>query len=98
MNKLFISLLVIGAVSFSFSQEQVNPQKQNSTEINGRLTESERQELKAKKDLLTSLDKKEQWIRSNPDELKIAQENGWFKKAEQTRAEVRKRIKELENK
>lgn len=91
-------MLLIGSVGAVSAQEQGQPTEKTPTELNGRLTEAEKQELLAKRNLLTSLDKKEAWIRSNPEEMKIAQENGWFEKAAKTRAEVRKRIKELESK
>jgi hypothetical protein len=98
MKRLFISVLLLGAISVGFSQEKSNVNTKNPAELNGRLTEGERKELQAKRDLLKALDKKEAWIKSNPEELKIAEENGWFTQAEKTRVEVRKRIKELENK
>lgn len=45
---------------------------------------------------IAALDKKEEWIRNNPEETRIAEEEGWFTKAEATRAELRARIKELQ--
>ncbi|MEZ4936257.1 MAG: hypothetical protein R2799_01545 [Crocinitomicaceae bacterium] len=98
MKKLIYTTIFFSMVSFGFAQENPNVTKKNGTEVNGRLTEAEQKELRAKKDLLTALDKKEAWIRSNPEEMKKAEESGWFKNAEKTRSEVRKRIKELENK
>lgn len=98
MKRLFFSILVLSAASVGMAQENVNQNNQTRTEINGRLTEAEKQELQSKKDLLAALDSKEAWIRSNPEELKIANENGWFTNAEKTRVEIRKRIKELESK
>lgn len=44
---------------------------------------------------LEALDGKEAWIKENPEELKIANENGWFEKADKTRVELKARIKEL---
>ncbi len=99
MKRLFITALIFGSfISGAIAQNGVTNTKKNNTEINGRLTEAERKELQAKRDLLNALDKKEAWIRSNPEEMKKAQEAGWFKNAEKTRAEVRKRIKQLESK
>jgi len=98
MKKILLSIVLIGSVSIGISQENLKPNNQTQTEINGRLTEAEKQELQSKRGLLTSLDKKEAWIRSNPEELAIATENGWFTNAEKTRKEIRQRIKELENK
>lgn len=98
MKRLFITTLLLGSFVFGYSQQGVTNQKNKSTEVNGRLTDAEKKELQAKKSHLAALDKKEAWIRSNPEELKLAQEQGWFKNAEKTRVELRKRIKELENK
>ena len=98
MKRILFSIVLVSSISFGFSQEKVNNRNANPTEINGRLTEAEKNELQAKKDLLTALDKKEAWLKSDPKELAIAKESGWFKNAEKTRLEVRKRIKELENK
>lgn len=59
---------------------------------------SKEEELKKCYSLLEALDAKEAFIRSNPDELKAANESGWFTTAEATRAELRAKIKELESK
>ncbi|MCB0478033.1 MAG: hypothetical protein KDC84_07715 [Crocinitomicaceae bacterium] len=98
MKRLIYTTIFFSIISIGYAQENVNVSKKNGVEVNQRLTEAERTELQSKKDLLKALDKKEAWIRSNPEELKLAEESGWFANAEKTRAEVRKRIKELENK
>lgn len=98
MKRLIYTVILFSVVSLGYAQQNGPATQKTGTEKTGRLTDAERKELRAKKDLLNALDKKEAWIRSNPDELKKAQETGWFKNAEKTRAEVRKRIKELENK
>jgi len=106
MRKLFftITLIVSGSI-LSFCQEQNNQQqsplkiyKMETGNSNGTKTElTKEQEIQACKDQLEALDTKEAYIRSNPEELKIAQENGWFEKADETRAKLNARIKELEN-
>jgi hypothetical protein len=55
------------------------------------------QEIKQCKDHLDALDTKEAWLRSNPEELKKAEEAGWFEDAKATREKLLARIKELEN-
>lgn len=54
------------------------------------------EEIKQCKDLLEALDVKEAWLRANPEELKTAEEAGWFEDAAATRAELSARLKELE--
>ena len=44
---------------------------------------------------IEALSVKEAWIRSNPEELKEATENGWFVNANETRQKLNARIKEL---
>ena len=46
---------------------------------------------------IEAIDKKAEYIKSNPEEYKIAQEQGWFKQAEQTKKELKARIEEIEN-
>jgi hypothetical protein len=53
------------------------------------------QEIQQCKEHLDALDKKEAWLRANPEELKIAQEAGWFEDAAVTRARLQARLKEL---
>lgn len=53
------------------------------------------QEIQQCKEHLDALDKKEAWLRANPEELKIAQEAGWFEDAAITRARLNARLKEL---
>ena len=53
------------------------------------------QELKSCENQLDALNKKEAYLRSNPAEMKVAEDNGWFKDAAQTRATLEARIKEL---
>lgn len=46
---------------------------------------------------IKALDQKAEYIKSNPEEYKIAKEQGWFEQAEQTKKELRARIEEIEN-
>lgn len=98
MKKLFIAALLLASMGFTYAQNEVNNQNQKSTEINERLSEAEKVEYKKLKMKLEALDRKEEWIRSNPEEMKIAEETNWFINANNTRKEIRKRIKELEAK
>lgn len=45
---------------------------------------------------IEALNKKAEYIKSNPQEYKIAKEQGWFEKAEKTKNELKVRIEELE--
>lgn len=53
------------------------------------------QELVSCETQLAALIKKEEIIRSNPDELKLAEANGWFIDAAITKAVLEKRIEAL---
>ena len=53
------------------------------------------QELESCQTQLEALNKKEEYIRATPSELKLAEENGWFVDAAMTRAQLEKRIAEL---
>lgn len=53
------------------------------------------EELESCETQLDALIKKEAYIRSNPEELKLAEENGWFTDAAITKATLEKRINEL---
>jgi hypothetical protein len=45
--------------------------------------------------VIKAIDQKEAWIKANPEELKLAQENGWFKEADATRAALKNKIQAL---
>ena len=47
---------------------------------------------------IAALDTKEEWIKGNAEETKMANENGWFVEADATRTILRARIKELKTK
>lgn len=53
------------------------------------------QELESCQTQLDALTKKEAYIRANPSELALAEENGWFIDAAIARAQLEKRIGEL---
>lgn len=53
------------------------------------------QELESCETQLEALNNKEAYLRSNPAELKLAEENGWFTDAAITRAQLERRIDEL---
>ena len=72
--------------------------KQTPTETSQKTTKSDNELLQIYKSHLQILDKKEEWIRANPEELKIANEQGWFVNAEETRKSLRAKIALIENK
>ncbi len=47
---------------------------------------------------IKALDQKEEWIKNNPEETKIAEENGWFTEAEAQRVSLKARIEKLKTK
>ncbi len=102
--KKIIFLLIIGSVSLNgFNQEGEKKTERvklvkggESMPSNVEKTEkTPEQELKNCEIQLAALNKKEAYLRSNPAEMKVAEENGWFKDAAQTRATLETRIKEL---
>lgn len=106
MKKLITSLTLFLSFGFlGYAQETTNPETSNlkmykrekpvekNTE-NPKLTKEE--EIANCKNLLTALDEKEAWLKSNPEELAKATEAGWFEEATITRATLTARIKELE--
>jgi len=99
MKKIIgISVLLLSVCTFGNAQE-VNEEKSTLKIYRVEKTEqlTKEQEIQNCKDHITALDQKEAWIRSNPEELKIATENGWFEEAAATRARLLARIKELES-
>ncbi|MBI3135135.1 MAG: hypothetical protein HYZ14_10725 [Bacteroidetes bacterium] len=106
MKRLILSTsFLLGVGMMSFAQQngtQVSPMKiyrmetTSNPEQKAELTKE--QEIEQCKNLLNALDVKEAWIRSNPEELKVATESGWFEDAAATRAQLQARIKELESK
>lgn len=92
---IFIAALVFGMSSFSIAQEKMNNTTSKTVKVDNR-TDAEK--ITSYKYHLKSLDQKEEWIRSNPEEYKIALEEGWFENAAKTRKELKVQIAEIENK
>lgn len=111
MKKIFIlAIAFIGLSGVSFAQEKTEKKPERIKLVkNGQSSSVKTNDVKqpVKKELspaeeisrceatLKALDQKEAWLRSNPNELEIALENNWFKNANETRATLNARIKEL---
>lgn len=96
MKKLLVLtgfFLLIGSTTV-FSQEKTPSQ----TGIQKQDTRTNEEKIASYKYHLKALDEKEAYIRSNPEEYKIAVEQGWFEKADKTRQELKAQIEELESK
>ena len=95
MKKVIIIAAFIVGVSYTAeAQGQTNP----TTTVEKVDNRTDEEKLLAYRTHLEALDTKEEWIRSNPEETKIANEQGWFVKAAQTRKELKAQIAEIENK
>jgi predicted metal-dependent hydrolase len=94
MNKIIILAAFILGMSHTVDAQL----RTNSNTTTTVVSEDDKQSLTSLKSLLAALDTKEAWIRSNPEELKIANEQGWFTKAEATRKDVLAKIALIENK
>lgn len=103
MKKSIFTLTFLAAVGISgFAQPtgaQVSPMRiyrmETATTPVEKTELTKEEEIQQCKDLLEALDVKEAWLRSNPEELKVAQEEGWFEDAAITRARLQARLKEL---
>jgi len=94
MNKVIIlAAFIFGMSNIAEAQLRTNPN--TTTKV---VNEDDKQKLVSYKSLLKALDTKEAWIRSNPEELKLANKNGWFVNAEKTRKDVLAKIALIENK
>lgn len=102
--KKIIFLLIMSSVSlYGFNQEGEKKAERVKLVKGGesmpstteKTVKTPEQELKSCENQLEALNKKEAYLRSNPTEMKVAEENGWFKDAAQTRATLEARIKEL---
>jgi len=91
---LIIAVLLIGVSNSAEAQLKTNPTA-TTQKVDNRTDE---QKIADYKYHIKALNEKEEWIRNNPEELKIAQEQGWFEFAAKTRKELRAQIAELENK
>lgn len=94
MNKL----IILAAFIFGMSHTSEAQLRTNSTKTTKVVSEDDKQKLIAYRSLLDALDSKEAWIRSNPEELKMANEQGWFINADNTRKDVLRKIALIENK
>lgn len=105
MKKSIFTLTFLTVVGISgFAQPTGTPvspmriyRMENTTTPAEKTELTKEQEIQQCKDHLEALDTKEAWLRANPEELKIAEESGWFEDAAATRARLQARIKELEN-
>jgi len=93
MNKV----IILAAFIFGMSHT-VDAQLRTNTNTATVVKEDDKQKLSAYKSHLQALDTKEKWIRSNPEELKMATKNGWFLNADKTRTELLAKISIIENK
>lgn len=99
MKKVALLIFVLAGISFNgVAQEQ----KENTPEriklypvTKTQRAETPEQEIARLENHLVALDEKESWIRSNPEELQKANENGWFEDANQSRKEIKARLIEL---
>ena len=98
-------VVVLAGVSLTGFSQESNKQKPeriklvpstHSNENSQQTKLSPAEEIKNCEEQIEALDTKEAWIRNNPEETKMATENGWFVNAEETRVKLRARIKELE--
>ncbi len=95
MKKVFILVALVLSISYSANAQQKNTAPAKTQQVDNR-TDAEK--LKAYKYQLKAFDDKEARIRSNPEEMKIAKEQGWFEAVNKKRAELKAKIAEIENK
>ncbi len=95
MKKVLILVALVLSVSYNANAQQKQTTPVKTEQVDNR-TDAEK--LAGYKDLLKALDTKEAWIRSNPEEVKIANEQGWFENAAKTRKDLKAKIAEIENK
>lgn len=91
---IIIAAFIVGVSHTAEAQQHTNP----TTTVEKVDNRTDEEKLLAYRSHLDALDTKEEWIRSNPEETKIANEQGWFVKAAQTRKELKAKIAEIENK
>jgi hypothetical protein len=101
---LLSSFLFIGSGSLMAQAETTNKperitivktQKHSNPSSEAPLVKEKELNEKEIKALLVALDKKEAWIRENPEELELAIENGWFEDAAKTRKTLNQKLKAL---
>jgi len=91
---IIIAALILGVSYTAGAQQQSNP----TTPVEKVDNRTDEEKLLAYRSHLEALDTKEEWIRSNPEETQIANEQGWFVKAAKTRKELKASIAAIENK
>jgi hypothetical protein len=94
MNKAIILAAFIFGMSYTVDAQL----RTNSNPTTKVVNQDDKQKLIAYQSLLEALDTKEAWIRSNPEELSMANKNGWFINANNTRKDVLAKIALIENK
>lgn len=103
MKKVAIALVFLMGTGFAASAQEKDQKKPERIKLvkiesdKNNLTPAE-QEIQNLQYQLDALDNKEALIRQNPEETRIATEQGWFDKTNATRVQIRARIKELQNK
>jgi len=95
MNKaIILAAFIFGMAHTSEAQLRTN----SNTSTSKVVSQDDQKKLQAYKSHLQALDTKEAWIRSNPEELALANRNGWFIDADKTRKEIKNAIAIIENK
>lgn len=95
MKKVIILAAFIVGISYS---AEAQLKTNNSTQVEKVDNRTDAEKLLAYRSHLEALDTKEAWIRTNPEEVKIANEQGWFVNADKTRKELKAKIAIIENK
>lgn len=95
MKKVIILAALFIGVSYT---AEAQLKTSTATKVEKTDTRTNQEKIDGYKYHIKALDQKEAWIRSNPEELKIANEQGWFDMANKTRAELKAQIAQLENK
>jgi len=95
MKKVLILVALVLSVSYNANAQQRQTSPIKTQQVDNR-TDAEK--LAGYKYQLKAYDDKEAWIRSNPEEMKIAEEQGWFEAVEKMRKELKAKIAEIENK
>ena len=108
MKKLLIFLIAVTGLTTGYTQETktsekkpermkiVNGGEQENVESSDPVKkQTPEEELKSCEAQLEAINKKEAYLKENPEALKVAKENGWFEDAQKTKTILIKRINEL---
>ena len=99
LSLLSIFLFTVASVGLSQEKKTEKPARITIVKVEDtkpkEKTVSVEDQIKSLNNQLLALDKKEAWIRENPEELLIAVDQGWFENAEKTRVAIQKELKEL---